>query len=194
MPRILSYAIEGSRLENVSKLEHQDPRVLVSRCTYKTVSSGSIHYYYSDKEPCIQFLTIDKPYQGRVSFSKKDGDKQFTVYIFQKRFYENIHVKPQRPVKFKPKRKLEIWEIQKNWGVLKPGMSKAEVEQVLGTPRKQSQYLTSMTYTYGELLGGTVTLQASDKNGVSSVTLRRWDEPFWYLLNKELFEEVKEKK
>ena len=163
--------------------------------TYKKVSSGAITYYYSTQEPYIYFVSIMTSSNGLVAFTKKADDRVFTVSRFVEPAYEDVqNYKPKKPVRLKPKRDFEKWETEKNWKKLKVGLAEKQVMAILGEPAERTRWQDIVTLKYGEILGGKLSLKASADNGVPIVELGTWDEPFWYLLNKELFEEVKNEK
>lgn len=96
----------------------------------------------------------------------------------------------EKPKRLKPKRPIKKWEHEKNWSRLKFYMLSNAVENILGEPDKvDASHGTEFTYYYGDI-SQSAYLNFRTIEGVRY--LQNWKEPYWFFLNEELYEEVKE--
>ena len=92
---------------------------------------------------------------------------------------------------------MKKWQIEKNWEKLREGIKEKKVVEVLGEPDAREQRGSCFLLVYGDKkLGGEVWISTNIGNTKiakrSNYTLDKYREPFWYLINKELYEEVKD--
>ena len=175
---------------------------ILGKPTFERLNSNEKTFYYSTKEPYITNNgTLVYNADASISFEKRNSNKiagsnrpeaknKKVIYLVKgfnaPNFNEVKDVEQEKPKKIKPKVKLKKWQREISWKRIRIGMHEKSVKSILGDPGK-------LEYSYGDrLTGGSVSF--SSKGGNENIKLvSGWTEPFWYMLKKELYVEVKKK-
>ncbi|MEN8250833.1 MAG: hypothetical protein ABFS32_18010 [Bacteroidota bacterium] len=175
---------------------------LIGKPSYEKMSMNEKVLYYSRKEPFVskygiamEFTKIDYNEDASIIL-KREVLKDSTFYVSSTRepnFYKIKDIQEAMPKKLKPIECLESWQKEKTWKRIKYRMKEKTLVALLGEPtikKDKGGAGRRYAYYYGELpLWGVVNINALE-NGEDNY-VESWGEPFWYLLNKELYEEVK---
>jgi outer membrane protein assembly factor BamE (lipoprotein component of BamABCDE complex) len=163
---------------------------LIGEPTFEKITSDGKTYYYSAKEPEFNKLSIGYGALAHVRFRvKKDALNVFVVEkqgICEPDFDAVKDIEASKAVKLRPKHKLEAWKIKSNWKKLRIGLPEEAVLRILGEPDKKDKY---GNYYYGTVDDFAI-VYIRESEDVQHNTIRRWVEPFWYLVEKEDYEEV----
>lgn len=196
-----------SKQDNWRQIKHGMPEQAVinilGKSKFSETTSEHLTMYYSMNEPemmsdqynkNIIIDQIDLKFDGAIKFKKVN--KIFKVSsLIEPDFTIIATAETQTPKKKvpNPKNQLQKWHIEKNWKRLKIDMPEQAVVNILGEPDNKSTNGASTLYAYGKgSLGGNVKFLAGKVASNKSNIISSWKEPFWYLLNKGLYEEVEE--
>lgn len=207
-----SIPVAWSQQDNWRKIKDDMPLPAVSKLigepSFFIRYNDLVVFYYSKKEPNFKKSDrIDLTLHGRINndsgrwdasgfvvFIKKTNSKIFNVTRIKEPDFNMVKdVEKERPKKIRPKQRLEKWQIEKSWFKLKEKMSDMAIINILGEPTEKievSQGIYHFVYGNDKLIGGYVAIDKT--NGDRNNIVLSWKEPFWYMLNKELYEEVTE--
>lgn len=195
-----------TKKENWRKIKDDMPESevikLIGKPSYEKTATGNKVLYYSTKEPFVlksgammQFVSIEYNEDANVIL-KRDVLKDNIFYVSNIREPDFSKIKDAQETmpnkQMKPIESLESWQKERAWKRIKYGMKEKTLVAHLGEPTIKKGKGRRSSYYYGKVpLWGVVVIDTLEGIGDGDDYVESWAEPFWYLLNKELYEEIK---
>lgn len=129
--------------------------------------------------------------KNRTARGVSAGSPVYIVSRWKEPDFSNVqNDADEKPKEYKPKRPLKKYEQETNWLKLKAQMPMAEAVEILGVPEyKEEPGGGVVTIYYGDI-ADSAGLRFKKDFKLNAYFLEAWKEPYWFILNSELYNEV----